>query len=93
MATEQPEAWAASTHRAWLCGHFHRKKEERFTVLEDQGGVTVLTLPSLAAKDAWHFRKGYRSMRSAEAYLWHAEDGYAGHVATFAENLLCKSPN
>jgi hypothetical protein len=88
MAMESPEWWAATTHRAWLTGHFHRKKEERFTALEDVGGVSVVTLPSLAAKDAWHFKKGYNSARSAEAYLWHESDGYAGHVAAFASNLM-----
>ena len=44
------------------------------------GGVTVSVLPSLSGTDSWHYKKGYvKNNRAAEAYLWHHDDGYAGH--------------
>lgn len=88
MATTCPEDWAQTTHREWHIGHYHKKKETRFVAGDTWNGVAVRILPSLSGTDAWHHRKGYcNNKRAAEAYLWHPEEGYAGHLSVNAEDL------
>ncbi len=81
MATEMPQEWANSQFREWHIAHVHKKKEYEFLAVEEFNGVRVRVLPSLCALDEWTYSKGYRSMRAAEAYLWHYTDGYAGHIS------------
>lgn len=81
MATERPYDWAHSTFREWHIAHFHKKKELDFLTAEEFNQVRVRVLPSLCALDEWTYQKGYRSHRSAEAYLWNAVEGYAGHIS------------
>ena len=82
MAAEVPEMWAASAWREIHLGHFHRAKQTVHKTTDEFGGVRVRVLPSLSGTDRWHYAKGYvGAKRAAEAYLWHATDGYAGHVS------------
>lgn len=70
MAHEQPEWWAACSHRYVLTGHFHHTHEREY------GGVHLLQAPSLAVADRWHYKKGYVTTRPAHrAYLLDAEHG------------------
>jgi len=84
MATEVPQDWAATTLHEWLTGHVHSKTKRETLPVEEHDGVAVRTVPSLTATDAWHFEKGYFSKRAAEAYIYSAEKGYAGHFSADA---------
>ena len=82
MAGEVPKLWAASKWREIHTGHFHRAKQIVVKNTDEFGGVRVRSLPSLSGTDSWHYLKGYvNNKRAAEAYLWHKEDGYAGHLS------------
>ncbi len=69
MAVDQKEAWGRTDHRMWLCGHVHH------TSLKEYPGCTVETFRTLAARDAWHTAKGYRSGRSMVCDVLHREHG------------------
>jgi hypothetical protein len=78
MATEQREMFGATTWREIHVGHLHQVQ------LRELNGVRVRILPSLAAADSWHSEMAYvGNIRSAEAYVWHREEGLLG-TATFA---------
>lgn len=80
MAGEVPDMWAGSSHREWHLGHFHKKKETRFSAGDTHTGVPVVVLPSLSGTDKWHYKKGYvNNRRAAVAYLWSHKYGYAAH--------------
>ena len=82
MAGEAKKDWAKADDYIWFLGHFHRRKEMRFNAGETYGAVRVLILPSLSGTDAWHHKRGYvNTERAAEAYLFHPEDGYVGHIS------------
>lgn len=69
MAADRAEEWGQTEHRYWYVGHIHhsRKMELR--------GCTVESFRTLAAKDAWHSAKGYRSGRDMNAIVLHKEFG------------------
>lgn len=74
MAIDKPDLWAQSTYREWHTGDKHNKKD--LTPNTDEGtGIVVRILRALAAQDAWTYNKGYRSLRSGEAFLWHPSNG------------------
>jgi len=75
MATEVPELWGQTSHREWLLGHVHRKREFVSVAIDDQNGVMLRYLPSLAAQDRWHYEMGYSAMRSAEAHVYDPSGG------------------
>lgn len=78
MASEAPDAWAATNYREWHIGHKHGLKE----VVSENVAVRIRVVPSIAPNDEWHTRKGYRHMRSAEAYLYERDAGFTGLFAT-----------
>lgn len=79
MATEQKNVWSQVTHREWHIGHFHKKKETRFSAGDTFGGVAVKIIPSICGTDAWHFRKGYvGNSRVAEAFVYDFKTGLTG---------------
>jgi hypothetical protein len=84
MATEEPIKWSTSKWREYHVGHWHHKKSFVQQDSDEFRGVRVLVLPSLSGIDRWHYSKGYRSTRSAEAFLW---DKSFGKVATFSYNV------
>ena len=69
MATDKPEDWGASEHRYWYVGHIHHSRKTELR------GCTVESFRTLAAKDAWHAAKGYRSGRDMNAIVFHKEFG------------------
>jgi hypothetical protein len=82
MATDEPQAWAATTYRAWRCGHFHKRASFDFTSSDTFNGVRVDILPSISGTDKWHYEHGFvNNVRTAEAWLWSKEQGYVGHFS------------
>lgn len=69
MAVDRPEDWAATKHRVWHCGHIHHK------TLKEHPGVDVESHRTLAASDAWHAGKGYRSKRDMSVIIYHRSYG------------------
>jgi len=69
MAADRAEDWGQTAHRYWLCGHIHH-----WTGKEHPGCI-VETFRTLAAKDAWHAGKGYRSGRDMNVITYHKEFG------------------
>lgn len=79
MASEEPDAWAATTHHEWHAGHLHRLSVDGAA---EHGGVRVRVLPSIAARDAWHAQQGYQHKRAMQCFVWHETIGYRGHFET-----------
>jgi hypothetical protein len=69
MATDRPKDWGETRHRYWYTGHVHHDS------LKEYHGCTVETFRTLAAKDAWHSAKGYRSLRDMKCDVLHKEHG------------------
>ncbi len=84
MASEQRDLWAKTMYREFHLGHFHKSKAMKFVDVDEFPGCKVRIIPSLSGSDAWHNAKGYMSMKSAEAFLYHKDDGlvanYKFHV-------------
>lgn len=75
MAAEQPAMWGVTKFREAHIGHLHQ------TRTEEKNGVRVRILPSISPPDAWHSEQGYvGNLRSAEGYIWNAEEGLIGQV-------------
>ena len=75
MAHDRAEDWGQTKHRFWYCGHVHHDSLKEFP------GVTVETFRTLAARDAWHHRSGYRSGRDMKLDILHREHGrIARHI-------------
>lgn len=85
MATERKADWSETLFHDWFLGHFHAKKEMRFTAGDSINGVSVRILPSLTGTDAWHAKRGYVGQhRRSESYLFHPQDGC---VASFTATV------
>lgn len=79
MATEQPAMFGSTRFREVHIGHRHT------VLLEEYKGVRVRMLPSLAAPDNWSSELGFiGAVRSAEAYVWHKQEGL---VTTIFHNV------
>lgn len=75
MASEQPKMWGDTLFRECHTGHLHQ------TRTEEKHGIRVRILPSLSPPDAWHANNAYVGcLRSAEGYIWNAEEGLIGQV-------------
>lgn len=57
MSTDQKPNWSETDYRYWYLGHVHHKK-----ILEFPSGI-VETFRTLAPRDAWHSKMGYRAGR------------------------------
>jgi hypothetical protein len=87
MATEEKEMWGRTSFHEWHLGHFHKKRNVKFTVLDkaqmlnEELGVTVRYLSSLSGTEEWHYKKGYiGSQKAGEAFIWNDKSGMVGHV-------------
>lgn len=69
MAHDRAKDWGETEFRHFYTGHFHHERVREFP------GCTVETVRTLAARDAWHHSKGYRSRRAMTCDIWHAERG------------------
>jgi hypothetical protein len=85
MSEERKLDWAETAYREFHLGHFHKRKTISFVDVDENRGVKVRVLPSLSGTDAWHHSKGYRSMKSAVAFLYDKNNGL---VAEFNHNVI-----
>jgi hypothetical protein len=69
MQQEQPEAWGKTLYREWHLGDLHHEE------CEEVGGVKIRRLPSITAADGWHAKKGFRAVRTSQAFVWDRELG------------------
>lgn len=84
-STERPNQWARAKFREVHNGHIHKKKEVRMVTADEFFGFRIVTLPSLCAVDAWHFKKGYiNSRRCMETRVWDTEEGPVNVINTNA---------
>lgn len=83
MAADRAQDWGETVHRHWLIGHVHHESRKEYA------GVTVESFGTLAAKDAYAANGGWRSGRSMQAIVYHAEHGEVARskvtAAMFAE--------
>ena len=69
MAVDRARDWGETEFRHWYVGHVHHESVKEYP------GVTVETFRTLAARDAWTARSGYRSGRDMRLDVWHREYG------------------
>lgn len=69
MAADQAVAWGATKHRYWYTGHIHSQTLYEFP------GVTCESFRTLAPKDAYAARHGYRAGRDMYCIVHHADHG------------------
>ena len=86
MANEK-NLWAKSKYREWHLGHFHRKKNFKHTILhkglevDEEDGMTIRYLSSLAGTDSWHNKKGYiTNQKAGDGFIWGAKEGLMAHI-------------
>jgi hypothetical protein len=69
MAVDRARDWGETEHRHWYTGHVHHESVKEYP------GVVVETFRTLAPRDAWHARSGYRSGRDMRLDVWHKQYG------------------
>lgn len=69
MAHDRAQDWGETDHRFWWTGHVHHDATHEYP------GVKCESFRVLAAKDAWHSEKGYRSKRDMKAIVLHKKYG------------------
>ena len=74
MMVDAREHISATEYWHWHCGHVHHDSAKEYQ------GVIVETHRTLAATDAWHKGKGYRSGRSMKAITYHRNFGEVSRV-------------
>jgi hypothetical protein len=87
MANEAPSLWASTTYREWLRGHFHKKTDMYYPMVNEMG-VSIRVMPALCPLDAWHILKGFiGNHRAAEGLFYHEDYGPAGTFPVFVDEL------
>lgn len=61
--------WSACEYRHWLTGHVHHSQVKEFP------GCTVESFRTLAPRDAWHHKSGYRARRDMQKIVFHSKFG------------------
>lgn len=69
MAADRSKDWGETQHRYWYTGHVHHDTLKEFP------GCTVETFRTLAARDAWHHKSGYRAGRDMKCDIIHKDHG------------------
>ena len=69
MATDRHTDWGATEFRYWYTGHIHHRR------MLEMPGCVAESFRTLAARDAWHSGKGYRSGRDMCAIVLDADAG------------------
>lgn len=69
MSAEVPKDWGETIYHEWHLGDLHH--EEAYEI----PGLKVRRVSSITARDVWHARKGYKSLRMAQAFVWDKEKG------------------
>jgi len=90
MATdvESKPYWSDTKYHEWHLAHIHRKRNIKYSVtdnkeriLNEDLGVTVRYLSSLAGTDQWHFSRGFiGSIKAADAFIWNDKLGLQAHL-------------
>jgi hypothetical protein len=75
FATENKKLWADTDFHRVHVGHFHHQKQIKYKDIDEQVGCTIKIISSLSSNDAWHAEKGYLSLKGAEAFLYHRDQG------------------
>jgi glutaredoxin len=70
LPREQPQAWAETTHRYWLLGHFHTQ-----AVMECDNGVIIERHATLAPGCSWHSEQGYKSASIMTCIVYRVDGG------------------
>ena len=83
---EQPLMWQKTIYRWGRLAHWHHRS------CEDFPGITVETLPTMAAPEAYAVEHGLRSRRAFVSYLWDSEYGLRAKAERSPEEIekLCK---
>jgi hypothetical protein len=82
MAHEAKKDWAETEFHEWHLGHLHKKHANKYKVpiYDEDLGVVIRRLSSIAGTDKWHFTKSYvGTQRAAEAFLWNIDGGLYAH--------------
>lgn len=75
FSTQEPQLWAATKFRRIHVGHFHHSKQLKIKDIDEKLGCIIKIISSLSSNDAWHSEKGYLSLKGAEAFLYHRDQG------------------
>lgn len=78
FATEEKQMWADTDFHFCQIGHFHKNKTLKFVSIDEFQGFQVQTIPSLSGTDAWHYKKGYNSMKQGKCFVFHPTKGLKG---------------
>lgn len=84
---ESKQYWSKTKYHEWHLGHFHRKIQNNYVVL-DKGravsedlGVTVRYLSSLTGTEEWHHKKGFvANIKAADGFIWNHDNGLVAHL-------------
>jgi hypothetical protein len=75
MAGERARDWGETTWREWHTGHRHAD------AVFERDGCRIRCIPALTKRNEWAKNQGHgETTRGAEAFLWHRERGYVGHL-------------
>jgi len=84
---ESKPQWSETEYHEFHVGHVHRKREEKFAVLDKKRmtgedlGITVRYLSSLTGTEEWHHKKGFvGATKAGEAFIWNAERGLTANL-------------
>jgi hypothetical protein len=69
MATDMRKEWGDSLFCHWMTAHIHHQTSHEFK------GCTAESFRTIASKDAWTHRSGYRSGRSMCSIVYHKDFG------------------
>lgn len=83
MAVEEPQLWANSLFREWHTGDKHHEQSIVTQPSKEYPGVTVRILRSLATPSVWEYDKGLLSLKAAEAFVWHPNDGMIAQFRSY----------
>jgi hypothetical protein len=74
--------WSATKHRHWLIGHVHHNARK------DLRGCSVESFRTLATRDAWHHKSGYRAPRDMQRIVYHHAFGEVSREVCSADLIL-----
>ena len=78
FAAENPHLWANTTQRYIQLGHLHHNRKISFLSAQEFQGFEIQIIPSISGSDAWHYGKGFDSLKQAKAFLFDKEEGKVG---------------
>lgn len=78
FAAENPKLWAETTQRYIQLGHLHHNRKISYLSAQEFQGFEIQVIPSISGSDAWHYGKGFDSLKQAKAFLFDKEEGKVG---------------